>query len=148
IYLDTSSTVDVLINGTEYQTLQLDAGQYDLANLPLQFGSNNVQLVIRDAAGRQQTIDYDYFFEPLDLERGDYEYSASVGLLARVLSFEPDYSNDLAAFAYYRKAFTESFVLGGAIQLSEDRQLLAAETTVVPQVIPGVFDLQTAVSLG
>src|SRR5690606_24296956 len=70
IYLDTSSTVDVLINGTEYQTLQLDAGQYDLANLPLQFGSNNVQLVIRDAAGRQQTIDYDYFFEPLDLERG------------------------------------------------------------------------------
>jgi outer membrane usher protein len=148
IYLDTDSTVDVLINGVEHETLNLDAGRYDLANLPLQFGSNNVQLRIRDAAGREQTVDYDYFFEPLDLEVGDYEYVASVGLLATSLSYQPEYSDKLAAVGYYRRAFTESLILGGGVQLSKDRQIFAAETTVVPQVFPGVFDLQGAVSTG
>lgn len=148
IYLDTDSTVDVLINGIEHETLNLDAGRYDLANLPLQFGSNNVQLRIRDAAGREQTVDYDYFFEPLDLEAGDYEYVASVGLLAKSLSYQPDYSDTVAAVAYYRRAFSESLILGGGVQLSKDRQIFAAETTVVPQVFPGVFDLQGAVSTG
>jgi outer membrane usher protein len=148
IYLDTNSTVDVLINGVQHETLSLDAGRYDLANLPLQFGSNNVQLRIRDAAGREQTVDYNYFFEPLDLEAGDYEYVASVGLLATSLSYQPDYSDKLAAVGYYRRAFTESVILGGGVQLSKDRQIFAAETSLVPQVFPGVFDFQGAVSTG
>jgi outer membrane usher protein len=148
IYLETNSSVDVLINGVEHETLNLDAGRYDLANLPLQFGSNNVQLRIRDAAGREQTIDYDYFFEPLDLETGDYEYVASLVLLATSLSYQPEYSDKVAAVGYYRRAFTESLILGGGVQLSKDRQIFAAETTLVPQVFPGVFDFQGAVSTG
>ncbi|MBC2778760.1 fimbria/pilus outer membrane usher protein [Parasphingopyxis marina] len=148
VYLDSRSEVDVLINGVEYQTFQLEAGRYDLANLPLQFGSNDVQLVVRDSAGRRQTINYDYFFEPLDLDAGDYEYVFSVGAVANELSFEPDYSDDIAVVGYYRKAFSDAFILGGGVQLTEDIQIAAAELTVVPQVIPGVFDLQAGASTG
>jgi len=148
IYLDTSATVDVLINGSQYQKMQLEPGRYDLADLPLQFGSNDVQLLIRDAAGREHRSDYDYFFEPLDLEAGDYEYVLSVGALARSLSYEPVYSDKLAAVGYYRKAFSEIFMLGGGVQLAEDRQIFAAEMTLIPQVIPGVFDVQGGISIG
>lgn len=148
IFLDSSSTVDVLVNGQPYQSLQLDAGRYDLANLPLQFGSNDVQLVIRDAAGREQTINYDYFFEPLELEAGDFEYVVSVGAIARELSFEPNYSNDIGAVGYYRRALNDNLLLGGGVQLSKDLQVFGAESIIVPQVIPGVFDLQLAMSTG
>ncbi len=148
IFLDSNSTVDVLINGAQYQTLQLEAGRYDLANLPLQFGSNDVSLVIRDAAGREQTINYDYFFEPLDLEAGDYEYVFSVGALARTLAFQPDYTKQLAAVAFYRKALSDNLILGGAAQISDDRQIFGGEMTLIPQFIPGAFDLQGGVSIG
>lgn len=148
IYLDTNSTVQVLVNGAEYQTFQLDAGRYDLASLPLQFGSNDIQLRVRDAAGRQQLIDYNHFFEQMDLEPGDYEYSFTLGALSRGLSYQPSYSNKVAAIGFYRRALSSDLLLGGGVQLTEDRQLVALETSVIPQVIPGVFDLQAAYSHG
>lgn len=148
VFLDSRSTVDVLINGGQYQTFELAAGSYDLANLPLQVGSNDVQLRIRDSAGREQTIDLDYFFEPLGLEVGEEEYTLGLGVIARNLNFEPDYSDDPVFTASYRRGVSENLILGGASQISEDIQLVAGEMTIVPQVVPGVFDFQAGVSVG
>jgi outer membrane usher protein len=148
IFLDSRSTVNVLVNGAQYQTFQLDAGRYDLANLPLQAGSNNVELRIRDSGGREQTINLDYFFEPLNLSAGEEEYAFSAGFIAKDLNFEPDYTKDPVAIGYYRRALSENFILGGAFQLSEEVQTFAAEATIVPQVIPGAFDVQVAASSG
>lgn len=148
IFLDTNSTVEVLVNGAEYQTFQLDAGRYDLASLPLQFGSNNIQLRVRDATGRQQLIDYNYFFEQIDLEPGDFEYSVAVGALGRTLSFQPSYSKKIAAIGFYRKALSSELLLGGGAQITDNRQLFAAEASIVPQVVPGIFDFQAAYSRG
>ena len=148
IFLDSRSTVNVLVNGSQFQTFQLDAGRYDLASLPLQAGSNNVTLQVRDSAGREQNIDLNYFYEPLDLPVGEEEYAFSAGFIARDLSFEPDYSNDPVATGYYRRAFSENLIVGGAFELSSDLQTFAAEATIVPQVIPGAFDVQVAASTG
>lgn len=148
ILLDTPSTVDVLINGAPYQTFQLDSGTYDLADLPVRFGSNDIQLVIRDAAGRQQLIQFDYFFDPVDLPAGEEEYTLALGVVSRELNFEPDYTGDPVAVGAYRRALTDSLLLGGAAQISEDVQVFGAEASFVPQVIPGTFDLQAAVSNG
>src|SRR5690606_17026506 len=148
IFLDTRSTVDILINGVEYQTVELDPGRYDLANLPLQFGSNNVMLRVRDAAGREQLIDYDYFFEPLELAAGDSEYVATLGLLSRELGYQPNYSDDLAALRHLRQAVSLTFILGVAAQVTQDRQVFSIDSAFVPQVLPGVLDFQGAVSTG
>ncbi|TRD11283.1 hypothetical protein FGU71_05090 [Erythrobacter insulae] len=148
VFLDSRSTVDVLINGAQYQTFQLDAGRYDLANLPLQAGSNNVELRIRDSAGRQQIVDLNYFFEPLGLPAGEEEYALSAGFIARDLNFEPEYTGDPVAVGYYRRALSENLILGGAFQVSQDTQTFAAEASFVPQVIPGAFDVQVATSTG
>src|SRR5690606_32699946 len=77
-----------------------------------------------------------------------YEYVASVGFLSRELAFEPSYSNELAAIGYFRKALNETFILGGALQLTDRRQVLSVDTTIVPQAVPGVIDFQGAVSTG
>ncbi|GAB5454728.1 MAG: hypothetical protein Hens2KO_09570 [Henriciella sp.] len=148
IFLDNRSSVRVLINGTQYQTFELDAGRYDLANLPIQVGSNNVELQVRDSSGREQTINLDYFFEPLSLPAGEDEYVFSAGLIARDINFEPDYSGDPVATGYYRKAVSENLILGGAVEFSSDLQTIAGETTIVPQIVPGALDAQIATSIG
>lgn len=146
IFIDTPSNVDVLINGAPYQTFQLSPGSYDLSQLPIRTGSNNIQLRIRDAAGRQQLINFDYFFDPLDLAKGDVEYTAGVGAIARNFSLQPNYTNDAAFVGMYRRGISDTLVLGAATQISGDVQVLAGQVGVVPQVVPGSFQLQGAVS--
>lgn len=146
IFVDNRSTVDVLINGQKYQTLQLDPGKYDLSELPIQAGANDVSLRIRDSAGREQTIDYNYFSAPLDLAPGEDEYSFAIGMTTRDLFYEPRYTNRPAITGYYRRAFSGSFILGGAVQASGRTQIGAITASVVPQIIPGWFNIETAVS--
>ncbi|MEE4209939.1 MAG: fimbria/pilus outer membrane usher protein [Parvularcula sp.] len=148
IFLDNQSTVEVLLNGETYQTFQLEAGRYNLADLPVQVGANDIQLVVNDSAGRRQIIDFNFFFEPLDLLPGEEEYSLAVGAIAQNLTFEPEYSDDIGVSAFYRRAFSNNFIFGGGTQLSQDLQVGAMTASIVPQVVPGVFNLEGAVSTG
>jgi outer membrane usher protein len=146
IFLDNRSNVDVLINGAQYESFQLDAGTYDLASLPIQQGSNDIQLVVRDSFGRQEVIDFNFFFENLALPAGEEEYSLGIGFLSDNLGFEPNYSGDIAASGYYRRALSSNLIVGGAFQVTKDIQIGAGTVSVVPQVVPGVFDLEGAAS--
>lgn len=146
IFLDSRSDVEVIVNDDVVRSLQLEPGRYDFSNLPLETGSNDVRVVITDSAGRRQAIDLDYFFEPLDLAVGEDEYVLGAGFIARDIEFEPDYTGDPVVTGYYRRALNEQLILGGALEISEDVQVIAAETTFVPQVIPGVIDAQIATS--
>lgn len=149
IFLDSASTVNVLVNGSPYQTLDLQPGVYDLSQLPLQYGSNDVRLVIRDAAGREQVTSFSQFLDiAIDLAPGEDEYSLGVGVTARELAFSPTYSKNPILVGHYRKALDNQLILGGGIQIGEQRQVVAAETRFVPGSIPGAFELQSAASFG
>ena len=148
VVLTAPSTVEVIVNGAPYQTLDLPPGTYTLDDLPIRIGSNDVQLVVRDASGRERTTRFDYFFDPIELDAGEEEYTAAFGVLATELDLQPDYSDTLVFVGNYRKALSELLILGGGVQLSEDIQLVSGEVRAVPQVIPGSFDFQGAVSTG
>lgn len=148
VFIASPSTVEVIVNGAPYQTLDLQPGAYSLEDLPIQTGSNDVQLVVRDAAGREQVTRFDYFFDPIELSSGEEEYTLAVGFAATQLDLQPDYSGDPVFVGNYRKALNDTLVVGGGLQLSEDIQVIAAETQFVPQTIPGSFDLQAAASTG
>lgn len=148
IFVASPSTVEVVVNGAPYQTLDLQPGTYSLDDLPIQIGSNDVQLVVRDAAGREQVTRFDYFFDPIELDAGEDEYTLALGVTARELSLQPTYSNDPVFIGNYRKALSDILVVGGGVQISENLQVVAAETQFVPQVIPGSFNFQGAVSTG
>lgn len=144
IVLDNRSTVDVLVSGQLYESVQLDAGVYDLSDLPVRQGTNDIQLVIRDSFGRREVVNLDFFSEALDLPAGESEYSFAIGMVSDTLFFEPEYRNELAATGFYRRAFSSDLVVGAAAQVSENVQLVGASVSSVPQTIPGVFDLELA----
>lgn len=148
ILLTAPSTVEVIVNGSSFQTLDLQPGTYSLEDLPIQAGSNDVELVVRDASGREQITRFDYFFEPIELAAGEEEYTLAAGVLASQLDLQPRYSRDPVAIAHYRRALSDTFILGGGVQASQDVQVASAEAQLVPQVIPGSFDLHVAVSSG
>lgn len=144
--ISSPSTIEILNNGNLVRTIPVEQGIYDLDQLPLTVGSNDVEIRIRDAAGRTSVTNFNYFFDPVDLEVGDVEYGVFAGVISDVSQLEPTYDGPLGASAFYRRSLTASLLLGGALQLSEETQSAAAEIRWVPQIVPGVIETQFAVS--
>jgi len=130
--LQEASTVRVLRNGATVREFRLDPGQYDLSNLPLEIGSNDIQLEIRGDAGRIEQVSYSAYLDNIDLEPGDYEYGAYLGVTNDQFIGSPDYSDgDLAFTGYWRKAFVNRPGLGAGLQASERVQTLTAQTQFI-----------------
>ncbi|MNI15014.1 Fimbrial Usher protein [compost metagenome] len=132
LVLQEASTVRVLRNGVFVREFQLDPGQYDVSNLPLDTGSNDIQLEIQNESGRRETIAYSAYLDAIELEPGDYEYGAYLGV-TNVGSFgSPDYSDgDLAFSGFWRKAFMNRPAVGLGFQASETVQNVAGQTQFI-----------------
>lgn len=135
ILLQEESTVRVLRNGALIREFRLDAGQYDLNELPLLTGSNEFDIEIEDSTGLVQTVNYSAYLDAIDLEPGDYEYAAYIGMTAPPAFGSPDYSDgDLAFTGYFRKAFINRPALGVGLQASEAVQMVSGQTQyILPQ---------------
>ena len=148
IRIDSPSTIEIMRNGNLVQTVPVDQGVFDLESLPLVAGSNDVEIIIRDAAGRTSVTSFDYFYDPVDLQVGDYEYGFYAGFVSDLQSLDPSYTGDIAATGFYRKALTPSLLIGAGAQASKDIQAAAVEANWVPQAIPGVIESEFSLSNG
>lgn len=132
LVLQEASTVRIQQNGVFVREFQLEAGQYDLKNLPLETGSNDVRIEVENSSGRQEVISYSAYLDNIDLEPGDYEYGAYLGLTSRSFFGTPDYSSgDLAFTGFYRKAFLNKPAIGVGFQASEFAQTITAQTQFI-----------------
>ncbi len=132
LVLQEASTVRVLRNGVFVREFRLDPGQYDLSNLPLETGSNDVQLEVQNESGRTETIAYSAYLDAIDLEPGDYEYGAYLGVTNTGLFGSPEYNDgELAFTGYWRKAFENRPALGVGLQASEQVQNLTGQSQII-----------------
>ncbi len=128
LVLQRDSTVRVIRNGVLYREIRLDAGSYDFSALPLLTGSNDVQIEVRDSSGAVQSLGYQAYLDPIDLDPGDYEYGAYLGPINERFGRSPTYGGPLAFTGFFRKAFFERPAIGVGLQLSEDVQTLTGQT--------------------
>ncbi|WP_447750870.1 hypothetical protein [Sphingopyxis fribergensis] len=132
LVLQEQATVRVMRNGIYQREFTLDPGQYDVSNLPLDAGSNDIQLEIEGISGLRQTIQYEAYLDTIDLEPGDYEYGAYAGILDDGGFGEPDYSRGKPVFTgFWRKAFFNAPAIGFGTQISEDVQNITGQTQFV-----------------
>ncbi|MFC7378355.1 hypothetical protein [Brevundimonas sp. GCM10030266] len=132
LVLQEESTVRILRNGVFVREFRLDPGQYDLSNLPLDTGSNDVQLEIRGQSGAVEQVSYSAYLDSIDLEPGDYEYGAYLGVTNNGFFGSPDYSGgDIAFTGYWRKAFINRPALGLGLQASEHVQTATGQTQFI-----------------
>jgi outer membrane usher protein len=132
LLLQNDSTVRILRNGALVREIRLDAGQYNLSNLPLQVGSNDLEIQVVDATGLTQSLTYNSYLDPIDLDPGEYEYAVYAGVTGRPNFGEPDYEGgDFAVSGYWRKAFMDRPALGVGWQASRRVQMVDAQTQFV-----------------
>jgi outer membrane usher protein len=91
--IERPSNVDVMINGFVIQRLHLRPGDYDLKDLPLAAGANDITLVIEDDVGQKRTLEFSVFSGRSLLAPGLSEWALSAGVASRFDSDrDPDFS--------------------------------------------------------
>lgn len=132
LVLQEQSTVRVMRNGIYQREFTLEPGQYDISNLPLDTGSNNIELEVQGITGVRETFKYQAYLDTIDLEPGDYEYGAYAGFIDDGGFGNPDYSQGLPVFTgFWRKAFFNMPAIGVGTQLSENVQNFTGQTQLV-----------------
>lgn len=143
--LERASSVDVFVNRVRVQTIQLDAGRYNIADFPFAAGPNQVELVVEDIGGRQEIIAFDVFNTTSLLTKGITEFGAATGLRRKstlAYGFSP------AATGYAYRGITDSLTLGANAQATTDRYQLGAVAIMGTQLGLFQFEGSTAGQFG
>ena len=127
-FLETPSQVEVLINGLPVQTLQLPAGRQDIRDLPLSSGINDVQLIITDAVGRVQRLNFPAAVARELLSKGLKQFAYSFGFPSQAENGGYSYSWERPAlYLAYRQGLSNTLTMGGYFQGDPKQQLLGWE---------------------
>lgn len=92
--LQRRSDVDVIIDGVVVRRLSLEAGVYDLRDIPLANGSNKIELVITDSSGEVERLLFSVTSGDALLAQGLTDYAISGGVLALNGRDGPEYQQD------------------------------------------------------
>jgi outer membrane usher protein len=143
-FASTPSTLDVYVNGVLTRQVPLAAGGYDVTNLPVTTGAGNVQTVLRDAFGRTEVLNWQYYYTSGLLARGLTDYGYAVGF--RRLDFGRasfDYGRPVAT-GRHRVGLTDSLTLGGRLDAAGD--LVSGGPSATVGLPFGTLDVEAAAS--
>ncbi|KDM91066.1 hypothetical protein EA58_12985 [Photobacterium galatheae] len=143
--LERASSVDVYIDGVLMRSIRLAPGAYDIRDLPLTTGVNNIQLVITDPSGRQEVINFNIATGISLLAAGEYEYSASLGVGSELSNNQLEYDTDDYIFSVGGDyGITESWTAGLNFQVRKNIFQFGATTGFGTEL--GLFGVEGAVS--
>src|SRR5262249_8489378 len=131
LVLQRPSNLRIIRNGVLFRDIRLDAGTYDLSALPLITGSNDIQIQVNDDTGRVQSLSYQQYLDPIDLEPGDCEYGPCIGRTGTSLGHSPDYRAPLSFSGFFRKSFFNRPAVGIGLQFNRQTQNLTGQTQFI-----------------
>lgn len=106
------SEVDIYLGGTKLRSERFAPGEFSIENLYGFYGEETVEVVIRDAFGRERRIRQPFYFTDLLLRKGLHEYSYNLGWIRDDFGQKSNSYSDLAASAFHRYGLTDSLNLG------------------------------------
>lgn len=146
--LERASEVDVIVNGSVLQRLKLQPGTYNIRDLPLATGANEIKLAITDDSGATRTEAFTTFASGTQLAAGESEWAISVGTPSYLNDNERAYGGitDYIASAILRYGLSER--LTAETHLQGDDVTVMGGGGIVTQTPIGVVGLAGAFSSG
>lgn len=114
------SALDIYVNGRLRRTEQVQPGQYVLEDIPVVNGAGQMQIITRDALGRQQVYSQDFYVSSELLRAGLSDYSFSLGALREEYALENFRYGDIAGSAAYRYGLRDDLTVEGHGEFSTD----------------------------
>ncbi len=128
--VSTPSQAEIYVDGIRVRTENLAPGQFRIDQLNYYGGARDIQIVIKDAFGRQEVIAYRYYFTDTLLKTGLHEYSYNIGKLRLNYGVESNNYGPWIASANHRAGITDDLTLGLRGEASAQRANFGPEATV------------------
>ena len=123
----TPSAVRVYLDGQLVRSDSVAPGAFELQGIANLGGLQNYSLVIRDAYGRETTINNSVYLTPTLLKAGFDEYSFNFGLSRERLGQESNQYRDPTLITFYRKGITSYFTTGVNFEANSNVMNLGVE---------------------
>jgi outer membrane usher protein len=105
------STVDVLVNGSEVLSGQVQPGPFQIPQLPLINGEGTISMSITNALGQQVTTELPFYASSDLLAPGLQTYSAEAGFVRRDWGIVSNDYGSLAGALTYRRGLTDDLTI-------------------------------------
>jgi outer membrane usher protein len=129
------SVVDVLVNNRLQAQRDVQPGPFEFTNLPVLTGAGEVQLVVRDALGRESVTTQRYYAASHMLRRGLHDFSYELGFLRDDYGFRSNDYGALAGAATHRYGLTDTLTGEVHIEATEKTQVAGAAASLA---LPGL----------
>ena len=116
----TPSQFDVFVNGNRISSGSLEPGPYEINNIQGPSGVSDVEVIVRDALGREQIYSSSFYFTQEALREGLSEYNFALGAQRRKFGEESNNYGSLATTGFYRYGISNFLTLGGRAEATED----------------------------
>ena len=110
------STVDVLVNGSRVLSSQVQAGPFQIPQLPIITGAGTVATTVTNALGQQVTTELPFYAAPTLLSPGLQTYSAELGATRRNWGTVSDDYGYAAGAATYRRGVTDALTVESHVE--------------------------------
>ena len=114
------SELEVYLDGQRIRTERLAPGSFQLQDIVAYGGSRNVQLLLRDAFGRVQQLNYSLYFSDQPLQNTFHEYSYNFGALRRQYGLQSNNYGPAAFTMFHRYGFSNSLTMGWRADVTKD----------------------------
>ena len=121
----TPSTADVYVDNRLVSSVRLPPGRFTLNDLPIETGFGNARVIIRDAFGRQESIDLGFYLSTQLLKRGEQDYSYTAGLERTVEGTAVEYGRAMGT-AVHNVGLTDSLTIGFQAEGAKDLAMAGA----------------------
>ena len=126
------SALDVYVNGQLRRTESVDAGRFVLENIPAVNGAGQMQIVTRDALGREQVFAQDFYLTTDLLKEGLSDYSLNLGALREDYALENFGYGDFAASGSWRYGLRDNLTIEGNGEYSDSAGMLGGAVQYAP----------------
>ncbi|MGZ3781851.1 MAG: fimbria/pilus outer membrane usher protein [Pseudobdellovibrionaceae bacterium] len=125
------SSVTIYVNNQMYRTLQLKPGRYDVTDLPINAGFNDVELVIMDSFGKTERLKFPYVFSSELLRVGLQKFSHNFGFASQQQNDDINYDNQNFTYSgFHRIGITPTWTGGLNLQKNKNQSVFGAESFI------------------
>jgi outer membrane usher protein len=113
------SEIEVYRDGILIRREKISPGSFQLKDIPTYAGSGLVEIVMKDAFGREQRIKMPYYLSENLLKKGLHEYSYNLGYQREDYGIESNQYKELSFLGFHRYGFSDSLTAGIRGEASE-----------------------------
>jgi outer membrane usher protein len=143
----TPSTIDVLVNGSPLVSRQIDAGPFEVPQLPVVTGAGTILMTVTNALGQQVTTNMAYYASSELLAPTFQTFAIEIGAVRRNWGVLSNDYGTLAARGSYRRGFSDRLTFEAAGEATRGT-IMAGSGIVVNVADLAILNTAVSASIG